>query len=221
MAETVKPAKGDKENQKPAKEAPKQESKKQDFGPDFRYLVRIHNTDLDGKKPLATALTYVPGVSHRMAAIVARETGIDAKQRIGKLSDEQITQVTEAISELGEIVPTWMLNRRKDIETGEDGHLVGTEITIMLREDLNRLKKIRSWRGHRHERKLPTRGQRTKANGRFGSAVGVQRKDVAGAAAPAAEAPKTDAPKAAKAAPAKAAAPAAGAAKPAAPAAKK
>lgn len=214
MAEPVKPAKGEKENQKAAKEAPKQESKKQDFGPDFRYLVRIHNTDLDGKKPFATALTYVPGVSHRMAAIVARETGIDAKKRIGNLTEEQINQTAQAITELGEIVPTWMLNRRKDIETGEDGHLVGTEITIMLREDLNRLKKIRSWRGHRHERKLPTRGQRTKANGRFGSAVGVQRKDAAGAAAPAAaDAPKADAPKAAKAAPA------AGAAKPAAPAA--
>lgn len=211
MAENVKPAKGEKENQKAAKEAPKQEAKKQDFGPDFRYLVRIHNTDLDGKKPFATALTYVPGVSNRMAAIVARETGIDAKKRIGNLTEEQINQTAEAISALGEIVPTWMLNRRKDIETGEDGHLVGTEITIMLREDLNRLKKIRSWRGHRHERKLPTRGQRTKANGRFGAAVGVQRKDAAGApAAAAAEAPKADAPKAAKAAPA------AGAAKPAA-----
>ena len=227
-----KPAKGEKDNQKAKQEAPKSESKKQDFGPDFRYLVRIHNTDLDGKKPLTTALTYVPGVSHRMAAVVAREAGIPGTQRIGKLTDEQITAVTEAISDLGEVVPAWMLNRRKDVETGEDGHLVGTEIQIMLREDLNRLKKIRSWRGHRHERKLPTRGQRTKANGRFGSAVGVQRKDVAGAApeaaaaAPAAAGAKA-APKAAAgggakplagAKPAAAAAPAAGAKPAAAPA---
>ena len=219
MADHEKPAKGEKDNQKAKQEAPKSESKKQDFGPDFRYLVRIHNTDLDGKKPLTTALTYVPGVSHRMANIVARETGIPATQRIGKLTDEQIGQVAEAVSALGEIVPAWMLNRRKDIETGEDGHLVGTEIQIMLREDLNRLKKIRSWRGHRHERKLPTRGQRTKANGRFGSAVGVQRKDAGAAAAPAADAPKAAGAPAAKAAPAKAAAPAA-AAKPAAAAAK-
>lgn len=223
MADNEAPAKGVKENQKAKQEAPKQESKKQDFGPDFRYLVRIHNTDLDGKKPFATALTYVPGVSHRMAAIVARETGIPTSQRIGKLTEEQINQVAETISALGETVPEWMLNRRKDVETGEDGHLVGTEIAIMLREDLNRLKKIRSWRGHRHERKLPTRGQRTKANGRFGPAVGVQRKAEPGAtpeggAAPAAAAaaPKADT-KGAK----PAAAPAAGAAKPAAGAAAK
>jgi small subunit ribosomal protein S13 len=221
MADQEKPVKGEKDNQKAKTEAPKSEAKKQDFGPDFRYLVRIHNTDLDGKKPLTTALTYVPGVSHRMANVVAREAGIPATQRIGKLTDEQIGAVSEAISALGEVVPAWMLNRRKDIETGEDGHLVGTEIQIMLREDLNRLKKIRSWRGHRHERKLPTRGQRTKANGRFGSAVGVQRKDAAGAApeAAAAAAPAAGAKAAPKAAagakPAAAAAPAA-AAKPAA-----
>lgn len=217
MADQAKPAKGDmkeEKGEKAKKEAPKPETKKQDFGPDFRYLVRIHNTDLDGKKPFATALSYVPGVSHRMAAIVARETGIPIDKRIGNLTEEQINQTSEAISALGEIVPEWMLNRRKDIETGEDGHLVGTEIAIMLREDLNRLKKIRSWRGHRHERRLPTRGQRTKANGRFGAAVGVQRKSEPGAA-PAAEAPKADAPKAAKAAP-KAAPAAAAAAKPAA-----
>lgn len=225
MADHEKPVKGEKENQKAKQEAPKQESKKQDFGPDFRYLVRIHNTDLDGKKPFATALTYVPGVSHRMAAIVARETGIPTSQRIGKLTEEQINLVAETITNIGDVVPTWMLNRRKDIETGEDDHLVGTEIQIMLREDLNRLKKIRSWRGHRHERKLPTRGQRTKANGRFGSAVGVQRKAEPGAAPEAAAAPAAAGAKAAPkadtkpAAGAKPAAPAAGAAKPAAPAA--
>ena len=158
------------------KDAPKPETKKVDYGPDFRYLVRIHNTDLDGKKPYATALTYVPGVSHRMAAIVARETGIPASQRIGKLSEEQINKTAEAITALGEVVPDWMLNRRKDIETGEDGHLVGTEIPIMLREDLNRLKKIRTYRGLRHESGQKVRGQRSKSNGRTGLTLGVQKK---------------------------------------------
>jgi small subunit ribosomal protein S13 len=201
-------------------------TKTADYGADFRYLVRIVNTDLDGKKPFATALTYVPGVSHRLANVIAKETGIDPKARIGTLKDDQLEKVVEAIEGVEDLVPVWMLNRRKDIESGEDRHMVGSEITIMLREDLNRLKKIRSWRGHRHERRLPTRGQRTKNNGRFGGAVGVQRKD-AGQAAPDASSPAAGAPAAAKApsaaagAAAKAAAapakPAAGAAKPAAP----
>jgi len=235
--EAAKPAKGDADaNAKPAKDsgkgkdAPKGETKKMDFGPDFRYLVRIVNTDLDGKKPFATALTYVPGVSHRLANVIAAETGIDPKLRIGKLTEAQLAEVVDAIEHIDEMVPVWMLNRRKDIESGEDRHMVGSEIQIMLREDLNRLKKIRSWRGHRHERKLPTRGQRTKNNGRFGGAVGVQRKvegapdagaaPPAGGAAPAAKAGGGAKPlggaKPAAAAPAAAAKPAAAApAKPA------
>jgi small subunit ribosomal protein S13 len=196
-------------------------TKSADFGADFRYLVRIVNTDLDGKKPFAAALTYVPGVSHRLANVIAKETGIDPKTRIGTLKDDQLEKVVEAIEGVEDLVPTWMLNRRRDIESGEDRHMVGSEITIMLREDLNRLKKIRSWRGHRHERKLPTRGQRTKNNGRFGGAVGVQRKD-AGQAAPDASSPAAGAPAATKApsAAAGAAAKAAAAPKPAAAAAK-
>ncbi|HUR61231.1 MAG TPA: 30S ribosomal protein S13 [Candidatus Thermoplasmatota archaeon] len=188
---------------------------KQEFGPDFRHLVRLVNTDLDGKKSVGTALAYVPGVGKRLAYVVAREANVDATQPIGMLKDPEIAAVNKAIEELTETLPTWMLNRRKDPETGDDRHMIGTEITIMLREDLNRLKKIRSWRGARHERKLPTRGQRTKANGRFGSAVGVQRKTEGGAAPAAAEskpaagakaAPATKAPSAAAGAAAKAAA---------------
>jgi small subunit ribosomal protein S13 len=190
---------------------------------DFRFLVRIQNTDLDGKKPVSIALAYVPGVGKRLAPLVAKNANVPLTEKIGNLKDEQIAAVQTAINELTETLPLWMVNRRNDPESGDDMHLVGTEIQIMLREDLNRLKKIRSWRGHRHERKLPTRGQRTKANGRFGAAVGVQRKDVAGAAAtpaagaPAAAAPATKAASPAKASAAKAAAapakPAAGAAK--------
>ena len=224
-AKEHKSEKGDKGKDDKKEKKVFETTKTADYGADFRYLVRIVNTDLDGKKPFATALTYVPGVSHRLANVIAKETGIDPKTRIGTLKDDQLEKVVEAIEGVEDLVPTWMLNRRKDIESGEDRHMVGSEITIMLREDLNRLKKIRSWRGHRHERKLPTRGQRTKNNGRFGGAVGVQRKDAGqaapDAASPAAGAPAaTKAPSAAAGAAAKAAAapkPAAGAAKPAAP----
>src|SRR5688572_30828694 len=227
MADNEKGSKPDQKGAKPEAKEPKggkdaqkaPESKKSaEFGADFRYLVRIINTDLDGKKPFATALTYVPGISHRLANVVARETGIDPKARIGNLTEEQLAQTVDAIENIDEMVPLWMLNRRRDIESGEDRHMVGSEITIMLREDLNRLKKIRSWRGHRHERKLPTRGQRTKNNGRFGGAVGVQRKD-AGQAAPDAASPAAGAPAAAKAPSAAAGAQAKAAAAPAKPAA--
>src|SRR5690349_6222670 len=84
-----KAEKGEKGHKNPQIATKKDES----FGPDFRYLVRLVNTDLDGKKPVGVALTYVPGVSHRLANLVAREAGVDPKERIGNLKDDQIALV--------------------------------------------------------------------------------------------------------------------------------
>ena len=68
------------------------------------------------------------------------------------------------------------MNRRKDCYTGKDLHLIGADIDLTKREDINRLKKIRAYRGIRHELGLPVRGQRTRANGRRGLALGVSRR---------------------------------------------
>jgi small subunit ribosomal protein S13 len=69
-----------------------------------------------------------------------------------------------------------MLNHRKEYETGKNIHLIGTEIDTRLRDEINIMKKIRSYRGIRHERGLPVRGQRTRANNRTGLALGVSKK---------------------------------------------
>ncbi|HUR62723.1 MAG TPA: 30S ribosomal protein S13, partial [Candidatus Thermoplasmatota archaeon] len=82
---------------------------KQEFGPDFRHLVRLVNTDLDGKKSVGTALAYVPGVGKRLAYVVAREANVDATVLIGNLKDPEIAAVNKAIEELTETLPTWML----------------------------------------------------------------------------------------------------------------
>ena len=57
-----------------------------------------------------------------------------------------------------------MLNRRKDLETGEDKHLLGTDLMIAKDNDLKLLKKTKSYIGLRHQRRLPVRGQRTQSN---------------------------------------------------------
>ena len=68
---------------------------KEEFGPDFRHLVRLVNTDLDGKKNVGTALAYVPGVGKRLAYIVCREANVDPSVRIGNLKDPEIEKVTK------------------------------------------------------------------------------------------------------------------------------
>ncbi len=62
--------------------------------------------------------------------------------------------------------------------TGNDLHIMGTDMELKFREDINLLRKIRSYRGIRHERGLRVRGQRTKSTGRRGMVVGVVRKKI-------------------------------------------
>ena len=73
------------------------------------------------------------------------------------------------------IFPIWFLNRRQDIETGEDMHLVTSDIAFNIRNDVEREKTLFSWRGYRHMYGLKVRGQRTRCTGRKGGAVGVAK----------------------------------------------
>jgi len=154
-------------------------SAKTEENPDFKYIVRVANTDLDGKYQVVPAIAQVKGLGLRTAAVVATRSGVNAYQKIGNLTDAEVAKLQEAIDGLVEGLPLWMLNRRKDIDTGEDQHLIGTDVEIRLRDDLNRLKKIRTNRGLRHESGQKVRGQRSKSNGRTGLTLGVMKQKVA------------------------------------------
>jgi len=71
-----------------------------------------------------------------------------------------------------------MLNRRKDPQTGEDLHLLGSDVTLRRRTDIDLMKEIRSWKGERHSRGLKVRGQRTKTTARKGRSIGISRRRV-------------------------------------------
>ncbi|MBC7086424.1 MAG: 30S ribosomal protein S13 [Methanomethylovorans sp.] len=143
---------------------------------EIRHLVRIMNTDLKGELPVEYALTGIPGIGRRTSKVIVESAGIDPSALIGYLGDEEIAKLDQAINGFEQAMPSWMLNRQKDLVTGEDKHLLGQDILLTLREDLNTLKKIRCYRGIRHERGLKVRGQRTKSTGRRGSTIGVSKK---------------------------------------------
>lgn len=155
----------------------KEKSKKEaDRGKDFRYIVRLSNTDVNGEKNIVYGLKSIKGIGVHMATLIADEVGIDRYMKIGDLKDSQIEKIQEIIDKVSKDAPSWMLNHRKDLETGEDIHLIGSDIDMRLRDEINILKKIRSYRGIRHERGLRVRGQRTRANNRRGLALGVSKK---------------------------------------------
>jgi small subunit ribosomal protein S13 len=142
----------------------------------FKYIVRIANTDLDGKKKIIHALTQIKGIGRHMAIFVADACGIERETKCGDLSETQIEKIREVLKNLNKTAPSWMLNHRKDYDTGEDIHLISSEVDLRLRDEINLLKMIRSYKGIRHELGLTVRGQRTRSNNRKGLALGVSRK---------------------------------------------
>ena len=161
---------------KPPKEDKKPEKKKDEKKDDFKYIIRIANTDVDGEKTVVMGLTQIKGIGRHMAVLIADTAGINRTIKVGDLKDAQIDKIRDVLENLTKNAPGWMLNHRKDLDTGEDIHLISSDVEMKLRDDVNLLKMIRSYRGIRHESGLRVRGQRTRANNRRGLALGVSKK---------------------------------------------
>lgn len=125
-------------------------------------LVRILSEDIEGKMRVYAGLTKIKGVSWGIANAVCKKLGIDKSRKIGSLTAEEIKKISEFIR--NPKIPIYLLNRRKDFETGNDRHLSGSDLELQKEFDIKRLKKIKSYRGIRHAAGQPVRGQRTKAH---------------------------------------------------------
>lgn len=144
---------------------------------EFKHMVRIARRDVDGNKPVVNALADIKGVGVALSGAICKKMDLDLNQKMGNLSDNKINEIEEAIRDPKKYgVPEWMLNRQNDYDTGKTEHLIESDLMMRLRDDLNRMKKIRSYKGRRHEVGLPVRGQRTKSTFRKGTSVGVRRR---------------------------------------------
>jgi small subunit ribosomal protein S13 len=167
-----------KKKEKKAKQPAKDEepSKKKEHGENFNYIIRIVNTDINGENNVVQGLTQIKGIGRHMATFIADTAGVDRKLKFGNLPEPEIEKLKEVLENIDEYAPAWMLNYRKDMYTGEDMHLISTDVATHLRDDINMMKMIRSYRGVRHELGLKVRGQRTSSNGRKGLALGVSKR---------------------------------------------
>ena len=143
---------------------------------EFKHMVRITRKDVDGNSTIVTALTEIKGIGKAFALAICKVLDLDQDQQIGYIDEDSVNKIEEVLENPQEFgIPEWLLNRRIDYETGETKHLIESDLNMTLRDDLNRMKKIRSYKGKRHEVGLPVRGQRTKSTFRHGSSVGVSR----------------------------------------------
>lgn len=143
---------------------------------DFNFIVRIANSDIDGQKRTVIGLQSIKGVGKRVAEIVAKRAKVDPSVKIGALPDDKVAELEQLVTKYVEYAPEWAINRQNDYESGSDMHLLGNDLDIIQKDDINRMKMIRCYRGIRHETHHKVRGQRTRSNGRHGLTMGVSKK---------------------------------------------
>lgn len=201
-----------KEEKKVEKKAPPKKQK------GIKGIIRIAGRDVYGEVPLNQAILRVRGIGYTsgnaMSGIVAEKLSVPANIEVGDLTQEQLEQLDKILLNMQDYLPTYLMNRRKDPVDGKDKHVITNDLIFSVRQDIEKEKKVYSWKGYRHAYGQKVRGQKTRNTGRLGMAVGVLRKTILAAAQQqkAAEkgapgAPGAPAPAAAPGAPAKAPAP--------------
>jgi small subunit ribosomal protein S13 len=146
---------------------------------EFNYIVRIHGSNLDGTKLLPYALCELKGIGIRVSRTMIKRISLDPNQRLGDLNDTEIRRIEEILNNPSSYgIPQWMLNRQKDPQTGQDKHLLASDLVLAIKDDVDLMRETRSWKGERHSRGLKVRGQRTKTTARKGRSVGVSRSRV-------------------------------------------
>ncbi len=142
-----------------------------------KIFFRKLRSQIDGNSKCEYGLTQIKGIGKRLSQAIVKLAGIDPNLRIGAISEKNLNRIEEIIlNPIDNGIPRWMVNRPKDIRTGEDLHLIGNHLEISVKRDIDRMKKIKSYKGIRHHLKLKVRGQRTKSTGRHGLVVGVMRR---------------------------------------------
>jgi small subunit ribosomal protein S18e len=136
-------------------------------GDEFQHILRVMNTNIEGRERVQIAITAIRGVGRRFASLILKKAEIDPTKRAGTLSQEEIDKIVAIITDpLKFKIPAWFLNRQRDTVTGKTYQLHAQQVAGTLREDLERLKKMRCHRGLRHYWGIRVRGHRTKTSGR-------------------------------------------------------
>lgn len=107
--------------------------------------MRVSGVNIPDNKKVDVALTYLYGIGPFLAQKILEETKINSSKRAKELTAEEVNKIQSLI---------------------EKGHKIEGELRQVIKQNINRMKDIKSYRGTRHARRLPAHGQRTKTNSR-------------------------------------------------------
>ena len=142
--------------------------------PEFQPLLRVLNTNIDGKRKVMFSLTKIIGIGKRFANLICKKAEVDVNRRAGTLTNEEIEKLVAIINNPKQFkVPDYFVNRRRDVVNGKTTQLVINGLIGAVRGDIERLKKIRAHRGIRHYWGHRVRGQHTCSTGRKGKVLGM------------------------------------------------
>ncbi len=164
----------------------------------FRGIIRIVGKDMPGQTTVKNSLRKIPGIGHNLSQsltrIVLSKSDFAGDELVGNLTDEQLKSFEDIIKNpMNHGVPTFLLNRPIDPESGLPMHRVMADLKFSVKQDIDKHVDMRSYRGWRHQMGQKTRGQHTRSTGRSGMTVGVMKKSLkkqGAAGAPAAGADK-------------------------------
>jgi small subunit ribosomal protein S13 len=108
-------------------------------------MPRIVGVDMSDSKPILYALRYIYGIGKHTAGVILKEANIDEHMRAGKLSEDDLSRISQII---------------------ERDYIVEGQLRRQIAQNVARLRDITCYRGLRHRRGLPVRGQRTRSNAR-------------------------------------------------------
>ena len=137
-------------------------------------LIRILSTDLQAEKKVYPALTKIKGISWGIANAICYKLGLDRNKKIQDLTEKEIESITKFAK--NPELPIFLFNRKRELETGQNQHLITSDLDLKHEFEIKKLKKIKSYKGIRHILGQPVRGQRTKSHFRKNKTVGVRKK---------------------------------------------
>ena len=108
-------------------------------------MARLSGVEIPSEKQIKISLTYIFGIGHSLSREILAKTGIDGGVRTKDLTEEELARISSTI---------------------ESGYQIEGQLKRTVTQNINRLKEISCYRGLRHRKGLPTRGQRTKTNAR-------------------------------------------------------
>lgn len=109
-------------------------------------MARIAGVDIPTEKKVEIALTYIKGIGRNLSKEILGAAGISPEMRVKDLSDEEVDRIRKVLA--------------------DGGYRLEGELSQEVALNIKRLKDIGSYRGMRHEKRLPGRGQRTRTNAR-------------------------------------------------------